>query len=382
MADTNSLGFLTAYDSQNQIRNEISSVAVNWFINRTPLITRLARVPVGSVAYSIVTRKFRPRVTTLGAAIASTSATTITLSDASPFMNGDVLQIGTEQVEITSDPIGGTTNTATVRRGVAGTTAATATNGAGVLLIGNSRTGSEVNQNGTNYVPISTLQYNQTFQHPVQVGGSLQSSSAFVPAADATTPLDGAKMLALQNLMDDMEVSSYYGLPESPTSGNSRPKQAGLINQFVTNNTQSPTGAGAYTPTNLIRDTVEKCRSNGGNPDVLVVSSDFQTGFAVWQMPIYRIMAGNTIFGTAIDTFQAPLAGAMTIVYAPLLAKGTAICLSTQEVRMRMKRNEFWNPRGNRGDAIEGDFIAEGSVEADNEYHHAWVSGITGFSAT
>ena len=49
---------------------------------------------------------------------------------------------------------------------------------------------------------------------------------------------------------------------------------------------------------------------------------------------------------------------------------------------MRMKRNEFWNPRGSRGDAFEGDWIAEGAIEIENPSHHAWVEGITAFSAT
>ena len=42
---------------------------------------------------------------------------------------------------------------------------------------------------------------------------------------------------------------------------------------------------------------------------------------------------------------------------------------------MRMKRNEFWNPRGNRGDSFEGDWIAEGAVEIENPSHHAWLEG-------
>jgi hypothetical protein len=46
-----------------------------------------------------------------------------------------------------------------------------------------------------------------------------------------------------------------------------------------------------------------------------------------------------------------------------------------------MKRNEFWNPRGSRGDAVEGDWIAEGAIEVENEQHHAWLEGITAFSA-
>ena len=49
---------------------------------------------------------------------------------------------------------------------------------------------------------------------------------------------------------------------------------------------------------------------------------------------------------------------------------------------MRMKRNEFWNPRGIRGDSFEGDWMAEGAIEIENPAHHAWVEGITAFSAT
>ncbi len=40
-----------------------------------------------------------------------------------------------------------------------------------------------------------------------------------------------------------------------------------------------------------------------------------------------------------------------------------------------------WNMRGNRGDMIEGDWIAEGAIEVVNEPHHAWLQGITAFSA-
>jgi hypothetical protein len=43
--------------------------------------------------------------------------------------------------------------------------------------------------------------------------------------------------------------------------------------------------------------------------------------------------------------------------------------------------SDDWNMRGNRGDMLEGDWIMEGAVEVVNEAHHAWVDGITAFSA-
>ncbi len=115
---------------------------------------------------------------------------------------------------------------------------------------------------------------------------------------------------------------------------------------------------------------------------MLIVSTNFMTGLATWGHAAQRIEAGVNVFGTPIDVFEAPFLGGISLIEAPLLKPFSAICLTSSEVRLRMKRNEFWSPRGSRGDAFEGDWIAEGAIEVDNESHHAWLEGITAFSAT
>ena len=373
-------GIQGAFDNQAEIRNNIYVVASNWFVNRCPLVTRIPRVPVGSTTFTIVSRSFRPRVASLASAVAA-SDTQVTLVDASPFMNGDVLElVSGERVEIISDPIL-STNTVPVRRGAEGTSAGTGAVNDTIRLIANSRTGAEINQNGVALKPIGVTQYCQTWQHPVQVGGSLQASSAFETYPGVRTPFEQYKMDALQNMMDDMEYSSYYGRGEDPAVA-ARPKQKGLRALLTANLTISPINSGAYKPTDFIRDTMQQCRINGGDPDVLLVSSNFMTGLATWGQAVQRIDAGVNVFGTPIDVFEAPFLGGVSIIEAPLLKPFSAICLTSSEVRMRMKRNEFWNPRGVRGDAYEGDWLAEGGIEVDNQAHHAWVEGITAFSAT
>lgn len=373
-------GIQGAFDNQAEIRNNIYVVASNWFVNRCPLVTRIPRVPVGSTTFTIVSRSFRPRVATLFAPVAAGDAQ-ITLADASPFMNGDVLELASgERVEIIADPIVAT-GIIPVRRAAEGTTAGTGAANDTIRLIGNSRTGAEINQNGVALKPVGVTQYCQTWQHPVQIGGSLQASSSFQNYPGARTPFEQYKMDALQNLMDDMEYSSYYGRGEDPSVA-ARPKQKGLKTLLSANLTTNPVNAGAYKPTDFIRDTLQQCRVSGGDPDVLLVSSNFMTGLATWGQAVQRIDAGVNVFGTPIDVFEAPFLGGVSIIEAPLLKAGTAICLTSSEVRMRMKRNEFWNPRGVRGDAYEGDWLAEGGVEVDNQGHHAWVEGITAFSAT
>ncbi len=373
-------GIQSSFDNQATVRNDISVVSTNWFVNRCPLVTRSPRVPVGSTTFTILNRAFRARVATVAAAVASGDAQ-ITLVDASPFMVGDVLElVSGERVEITADP-DTTNNRINVRRGVEGTTAGSAAANDVIRLISNSRTGGEVNQSAVAFKPTGVNQFCQTWQHPVQVSGSLEASHGYLGSAGYRTPFEQARMDALQNLMDDMEYSSYYGRGEDPAVAN-RPKQKGLKALIKSNTTSSPVNAGAYKPTDLIRDTLEKCRIGGGNPDVLLVSTNFMTGLATWGQAVQRLDAGSNVFGTPIDVFEAPFLGGLAIIEAPLLKPSTAICLTSSEVRLRMKRNEFWNPRGSRGDAFEGDWVAEGAIEVESEAHHAWVDGITAFSAS
>jgi Family of unknown function (DUF5309) len=380
MANAFLQGIQGAFDNQSEIRNNIYVVASNWFVNRCPLVTRVPRVPVGSTTFTILSRAYRPRTATLSSAVA-VGDTQILLVDASPLMNGDVLElVSGERVEITSDPVL-LTNAITVRRGAEGTTPGTGAANDTIRLIGNSRSGSEVNQNGVAFRPTGVTQFCQTWQHPVQVGGSLQASASFQTSQGVRTPFEQSKMDALQNLMDDMEYSSYYGRGEDPATA-ARPKQKGLRALINSNLTTNPVNAGAYKATDFIRDTLQQCRTNGGDPDVLLVSPNFMTGLATWGQAVQRIDAGVNVFGTPIDVFAAPFLGGVSIIEAPLLKPFTAIALTSGEVRMRMKRNEFWNPRGVRGDAYEGDWLAEGAIEVDNQGHHAWVEGITAFSAT
>ncbi len=380
-------GFLGTYQSGVEARNDVTVAVRNWFANRNPLVTRLPYVPVERVDFLMYTHKYRARSTTLGAAVTSNSQTAITTADATFLMNHDVLQFvdsvtgNTEYAQISGDPTSATTFN--VVRGSAGTTAlASVASGSTVNLIGNSRNGSEVNQTGLTTVGVSRTQYCQTFQMPVQIGGSAQSARAQVMPGGIQTPFDFNMTVQLQNLVDDIENTCYYGLAQGPSADNTvTAKMNGLRAILQTNNATSPTNASAYGSTDLMRDTLQAARQNGGEPDLLIVSTNFMSGFATWGQAIQRIPAGETVFGTPINVLEAPFLHGVTIVEAPLLRPYTAIALTSSEVYIRNKRNPYWNLRGNRGDMVEGDWIAEMAIEVVNESHHAWVEGITAFSA-
>ncbi len=369
----------TPFSSLNSgaIPLDVFGVAINWFVNRTPLISRLPKLPVGSPNFLITNDNYRPRSALLTAANADTSTATVTVADTSQFVPGDVLEIDTEQVLVTGITSG---TVLAVTRGYASTTAATHSNGATAYLITNTRTGAEVDVTGISRIPVPVMQYCQTIQHAYQVGGSLQSAENFISGLG--TPLDRDRMLAMQHCMDDFEEASYYGTGVAIAGPTTRPQMKGLRNLCVSNKTTSPINAAAYKPSDFVRDTIQKCFDAGGNPTFMLVSTDFLTGFAVWGHAVMRIEAGATVFGTPIDMFEVPFLSGISLIPAPLLRPGTAICLSGPEVRCRLKRPLFEKPRGSRGDAVEGDFIMEGAIELDNEAHHAWVNGITAFAAS
>lgn len=376
-------GPLTQHSAFNAgvIPNDVFGIAINWFVNRTPLLSRLPKLPTGSPQFLVTNDNYRPRVALTAASFADTSGTTLTVADASIYDVGDVIEIESENMLITAIATGANPTTATVTRGYAGTTAATHTTvGTPIYLISNTRTGSETNVASVSRVPTSVTQYCQTVQHAYQVGGALQADTNYVSAY--ATPLDRDRMLAMQHVVDDFESGAYYGKGSGLTTAQSRPLQKGLRTQIATNNTSAPVNAAAYKPSDLVRDTVQACFNGGGNPSLLVVSTDFLTGLSVWGHAAMRINAGTNVFGTPIDLFEAPFLSGISIVPAPLLRSGTAICLSASEARIRLKRAMLDKPRGSRGDAFEGDIIMEGAIEVDNEAHHAWVSGVTAFSAS
>ena len=380
-------GYLGTQQAGLEARNDVTVAIRNWFANRNPLVTRLPYVPVERVDFQMFTHQYRARSTTLSTALAASTTTGLVLADATFLMNHDVLQLvdsasgASEYVQVSGDPTG--TNTITVIRGTAGTTASSSIAvGSTVNLIGNSRTGAEVNQTGLTTVGTSRTQYCQTFQFPVQIGGSAQTARAQVMPGGIQSPFDFNMTVQLQNMVDDIENCIYYGIAQAPNdAAGVTAKMNGLKNILATNNTNSPTNASAYGATDLVRDTLQAARSNGGEPDLLVVSTNFMSGFATWGQAIQRIPAGETVFGTPINVFEAPFLHGVTIVEAPLLQPYTAIALTSSEVYIRNKRNPYWNLRGNRGDMVEGDWIAELAIEVVNEPHHAWVSGITAFSA-
>lgn len=373
-------GIQTPYASLAVIPNPVYGRAINYNINRTPLFSRARKRPESGLQFLVTSGRYLPGTTTMNDSGGIDNAvTTMTVTDGTMFMVGDVIQVESEYMLVTA--VSG--NDLTITRAYASTSAASHADALTVYRISNSRTGAEVDQNALNLIPTTVTQNLQTFQHPYQTGGSLESASAsYALPPGMRSVSEYQKSLAMQAAADDFERSSYYGKGVALAASTTRPAQKGLKTLLTTNNTTSPTNASAYKPSDLIRDTVQKCYDGGGNPDVMIVSNDFMTGLATWGHAAQRLTAGANVFGTPIDVFECPFLNGINLVPSPMLRSGSAICTTSSEIAVAVKRQMFDKPRGSRGDATEGDIIFEAAIEVVNEAHHAWLEGITAFSAT
>lgn len=371
-------GIKTEYNSQNLgfIPNDIFYVALTSFVSRAPLFSRLEMSPVGSPTFGVASDTFRPSMQVLPTATIASGATSITATDGSIFLPGDVIEIESEMFLITA--VSG--NTLTVTGAYAGTTAAAHAGTPVAYLISNTRTGAEINQNGISRLPTQGLQYCQTVQIPYEVGGAIQSDDNYM--GGTTTALDRDRRNALQDGVEAFEKAFYYGRGVPLATTTTRPQMFGLRNILTgVNKIVQPTNYNGYKPADFVRDIFGVAFDGGGAPDLILVSSDFMGALSLWGNSITKNTPGETRWGTKVTTFSVPFMPDAEIQVAPLLRKGTMVGLTSSEVKVRMKRPIDDYPRGRRGDAYEGDIIGEGAIEVDNLTHHVWVEGITAFAA-
>lgn len=351
------------------------------FINEAPLVTRLPRVQAAGETYQILTYDVRQRTgLTLGAALADNTNTTVVVSDNTPLLTGDVLEVDSERVEVTAINSDGVT--LTVRRGVEGTAGATHSNAAAVTLLYNSASGTEVDKQANRAIRSSVTQYVQTFQFPVQVGGkALAVQNIALPAGFADV-FSGEQKVKVTEMMRDEEYACYYGKGEAPGSGNTRAKMKGLKTLIDSGNVTT-SNAASYTKASFIADLFQKALDGGGNPDMVLCSTDFMTGLSTWSVGLQQFNNPQLTpyLGIPIKMFMVPFLG-QPAVFVPSyqLKKGTAVALTSSDLKVRHLRQESWMGRGRRGDAYEGDWLCDIAIELDHPKWHAWREGITSYA--
>lgn len=380
------------------------------FLNDAPLLNRAEREVAEGQSYNIIVYDVRPFNYTLsGTAISSTSQTTFYLADASPLQVGDVLEFEGvasgaatgvyERVEITADPnVAVTPNQITVRRGRETTTPQTNDLSGGytnIRLIGNSRTGAEINQTGTRAVRYAIPQNVQTHQFPIQVSGlanAVQNTRLPNGVRDVFTLEQKTKLVDMER---SIESTLYYGLGEKPQAVGDRAKCVGLralISYFGGMGVPPASGTNTNVFTNIggsytflqFTNHLQAAFNGGGDPDVVLCSTGMMTGLQTWGFAKQFLTdVQETKAGVKINQVQMPFLGKpITFIPSYVMNKnGISWCaLTWRDLRIRRIREELWMLRGVQGDAFMGDFLGDFAPEIGHPGWHAWGEGITSFS--
>lgn len=383
----NTVGLLTPIEFASEQTTVLSAVERQIFVNETPLFGRLPHRRATSESYTITSYDVRKRAYAVGTGGITAVATTLPIADASPFLVGDVLEItdgtNTEYVEVTAAPTLTTTpNTLTIRRARAGTTAAAFVATNTVRLVGNSRTGAEIDQQASRPVVTTLEQYVQTFQFPVQIGGKAEAISNVALPAGASSVFGLNRAVKAVEFVRDVEYSMYYGRGEKPAASGDRAKMKGLRTLIAAYNggANLTANAGAsYTSAAFLAATADKIYDAGGMADVILCSTNFMGFLRTW-VPGQQSIAGTgvTSLGQPIKSFTLALdANPLTFVPSFQLRPGTAIVLSSFDLEVRALRDMQFVNREKRGDAIEGDWIGDYTIHMNHPEWHAFVEGIS-----
>jgi hypothetical protein len=391
-------GILTSLATQAEQTTVLTALMREVFINDCPLWSRLAHDHIGAPEYNIITYDVRQRPLTLASALTAVAAlttATVTFADTTQLQQGDVIEIfntaGTafERAEVIADS---TATTVSLMRGVEGTTpvandlTAPANNTA--YLIGNSRTGAEVDQRASRSIRTLVAQHVQTYQFPVQVGGLVQAIDAIQLPPGMNSVFNLESVTKMQEFARDVEYTSYYGVGQRADVANAtqRRKQVGLRQQIrnYNNGLNYRAGAGgAYTRLNFVNDLIQKARNGQGNPDVLLVGLDAETAFATWTIGMQQILDSRQTqtLGITVEEYNTNLGGRpLRVVPSSQIRPGTFIALTSRDLRFRVIREAFFQKRGFRGDAFEGDYIGDYCLELGHPAWHSMVEGITGYA--
>ncbi|WP_165251164.1 SU10 major capsid protein [Paludisphaera soli] len=356
---------------------DMYAVARAEYINLMPFSTRLPTRTIDGPSWEIVSDLPLLRKDQLNGAIASNATTAFVVDDASVFDVDDVIQVSTEYLLVTAVNAG--TNTLTVTRGYAGTTAlASIADNTAVNLITNTRNGAAVDIPALQLGQQKYKQWVQNIQHAYSVGGSAITNRNFV-SADGNA-LDRDRANALRRTMRDLESGIVYGKRVALAANTPKPMMGGINEQIVTNRADGPSDAAAYKPSSFVRDIFQKVVDGNGYATHCFVSTDWLTAFATWKFPTLPYNVGTTELNVEINAFKVSWMPQLIFVPAPMLRKGTAIAINIMEAYLGIKQPMIDQPRGLRGYAREGDVIVEAAVGLENESHHAIVTGITGYA--
>ena len=307
--------------------------------------------------------------------------TDFVVDNGSRFRVGDQIQVeGSEELMLVTAVDTGT-NTLTVVRGYAGTTAEDLADNQVINILGNAAL-EGADKPGARFTNRSRCSnYTQIFTATVEVSGTDMAASQLGLADE----LDYQKQERLRELIRDLEntvINSGQPASSPEGSGSVRRSMKGIIqhlstNVFYTGDSGFPTGNDLNeAKINYVLRRIWE--SSNGNVDLIVVGGFQKRKINTFTADSRSYAANDTTFTDMINIYESDF-GICRIVTTRWLPQDAVLLLDSSRVSMLplAGRSFHFKPLASSGDYECGELIGEYTVELKNEASHGLIRDLT-----
>lgn len=298
----------------------------------------------------------------------TTNTTTLTVTDASIFQPGHVINIDSEYMVINT--VDTANNTVTVHSRSYGGTNATHATTSTIEIVGMAR----LEGDDADYGPIVdiTAPYNYTaiFQKALNVSGTQQVIDQY-GIADEFSYQANKGVPELSRLV---ERAIFHGVRAAGSA--TTPRSFGGLGTFITDNTVDANGAIAKSD---IDNAMEYAMLDGGRPDLFVVNPSVMNDVRALldSSSFVRVEQSNSVFGMSAITQMQTQYGNLRVVESRWCPVSKAYLLDSRKVGLYTLRPFQWYELAKTGDSKKGELVGEFSLAVANDKAHAVITGIT-----
>ncbi len=300
--------------------------------------------------------------------VIATDATTITVSDASLFKDGDVIKIDDEYMVVSGANV--SNQQITVYSRSYGGTNSTHTTTAAISVVGQARLeGDDADYRGLLQVS-APYNYTSIYQEALKVTGTAEKISQY----GISNEFDHQAKKKLPDIFRRIERAIFYGIRAAGADGS--PRSFGGLEVFITNNKVS--AGGAITKTK-IDDLAEAMFADGGVPDLLVINPGPARDLKdiLDTSSFVRVSQSESSLGMAPVKTVTTQYGTFRILIDRWCPVAKAYALDTRKIGLYTLRPFAWKELSVSGDSHKGEVVGELSLMVANDKAHGYLYAIT-----
>jgi hypothetical protein len=320
-----------------------------------------------STTYEWINDQHAPTSTTLGAAISSTTTTTcaVATSQGNYFRAGHIIRIGDELLRVSSV----SSDTLTITRGHGSTTAATASNGATVDIVGFALVEGADAPDSFKMDVSTSYNYTQILQETVQVSRTQANLKQYGIKNEMTYQV-AKKFEELAILMERSLFNSRRAAGSSSTA-----RSFGGLTQYISTNTTDNSSA-ALTE-KIVMDELQGIFDNVGQAnkaDLLVCNGWIKRKVTSFYAPYARMQRESRTGGVVVDVIDTEF-GELDVMLNTWCPADELFLLNTEYLELGpMEGGAFFEePLAKSGDYQKNQIVGEYTFKLANETAHAWI---------